>query len=167
MDGTNVGFISHIHVRFFELLDLTIGHFSGTVTWKSISKLFHAAELKPASFADKAIFACEHVCRGVQFSSKQRSEWQPESCLVRLPYYALCTHTLMRLCSDKQNLPIDITCMYVDLIYMKLDRLYLVLNGTSFYRPRCFDVFCLFNKYDSFNCAPFSNRPILNMAAAN
>ena len=29
-------------------------------------------------------------------------------CLVRLPYYVLCTHTLMRLSSDKKNVPIEL-----------------------------------------------------------
>ena len=38
-----------------------------------------------------------------------------------------------------ENLSIDITYMYVDLICMKLDRLYLVLNGASLQRPCCFD----------------------------
>ena len=35
--------------------------------------------------------------------SKQKSEWQPEDCLVGLSYYAICTHTLMRVCSDKKS----------------------------------------------------------------
>ena len=34
---------------------------------------------------------------------KQKSEWQPKDCPVRIPYYALCTHTLIHLCSDKKN----------------------------------------------------------------
>ena len=78
------------------------------------------------------LFACGHVSRGVKFQNKNQND-SPRTVLLEslmIPY----AHIL--LCSDKTNLPID---MYVDLIYMKVERLYLVLNGASLQRPRCFD----------------------------
>ena len=36
--------------------------------------------------------------------SKQKPESQSAVCLVRIPYYALCTHT--RVCSDKKICPL-------------------------------------------------------------